>query len=547
MKLKLYINRSFFIGLCISALGFLVISIVQASTSVGQNITTTGDLTVSGQATISGNVGVGLVSPTERLDVNGNIKTTSCVKYNGWSNVSVPGTETLNSITFLDSTTGVTVGTAGKLYRTANGGSVWTAVTSNTANALHGVAFSGATGAAVGDSGTIVRSTNSGASWTALATPGDTGTSNNLLGVAFPDSSTGVAVGASGTIVRSTNSGATWGAVASGTANILYGVAFASSTTGVAVGASGTIIRTTNAGASWSEATSGITTDLNAVTFVTSSIGFAIGNAGVVLRTDNAGTSWTSVTGITGAHLAGIRFSTSTNGVIVAEDGLIFRTTNGGVTWSVVESGISLGLSDTAAADSTTFVAVGVSTTLLQSTDGGSGGATLNSGTCLDVAELYQSADSELREGMFVRGVFKNGTISAEKSKQAYDNQLLGVVSSTPAIVIEGGSVVFGSPRVNSKSKTPVALMGRVPALVNLENGPINVGDAITASSVSGIGMKATRSGKIVGFALESFNTETQKESLILVQLSLQTYSPYEEIEALKQEIITLKKLWASQ
>ena len=54
----------------------------------------------------------------------------------------------------------------------------------------------------------------------------------------------------------------------------------------------------------------------------------------------------------------------------------------------------------------------------------------------------------------------------------------------------------------------PVALAGRVPVKVSLENGPIGIGDRISASSVAGVGIKATATSTIstVGMALEPFD-----------------------------------------
>jgi len=46
-------------------------------------------------------------------------------------------------------------------------------------------------------------------------------------------------------------------------------------------------------------------------------------------------------------------------------------------------------------------------------------------------------------------------------------------------------------------------LVGRVPTKVSLENGPIRPGDLITSSSQAGVGMKATKPGRVIGVALE--------------------------------------------
>jgi hypothetical protein len=55
-----------------------------------------------------------------------------------------------------------------------------------------------------------------------------------------------------------------------------------------------------------------------------------------------------------------------------------------------------------------------------------------------------------------------------------------------------------------ASSSRLVALAGRVPVKVSLENGPIEVGDLLTsASSTPGVAMKATGPGRVIGMALE--------------------------------------------
>jgi hypothetical protein len=59
---------------------------------------------------------------------------------------------------------------------------------------------------------------------------------------------------------------------------------------------------------------------------------------------------------------------------------------------------------------------------------------------------------------------------------------------------------------MESTTTVRVAVLGRVPVIVSLENGPIHQGDRIAASSVMGVGMKATRPGSVVGVAMQSFD-----------------------------------------
>jgi hypothetical protein len=69
---------------------------------------------------------------------------------------------------------------------------------------------------------------------------------------------------------------------------------------------------------------------------------------------------------------------------------------------------------------------------------------------------------------------------------------------------INPGSPNFGSHTLLPGSY-PVALVGRVPVKVSLENGPIQAGNLLTSASKTGYAMKATRSGSVIGTALESF------------------------------------------
>jgi len=84
------------------------------------------------------------------------------------------------------------------------------------------------------------------------------------------------------------------------------------------------------------------------------------------------------------------------------------------------------------------------------------------------------------------------------RSRQAYDEMAIGIVSEHPGYRIY----------VNKPDWKPVALAGRVPVKANLENGPIAPGDLLTSSSKPGQAMKAVKSGKVIGIALEAFDSK---------------------------------------
>ena len=95
------------------------------------------------------------------------------------------------------------------------------------------------------------------------------------------------------------------------------------------------------------------------------------------------------------------------------------------------------------------------------------------------------------------------------KSNQAYSTLVAGIYSTKPGFV---GRLTPADAKT-SASEVPMAMVGRVPAKVTAENGPIQVGDLLVSSSKMGYAMKGTdRSqmlGAVIGKALGSLDSGT--------------------------------------
>ncbi|MEK7480974.1 MAG: hypothetical protein AAB604_02645, partial [Patescibacteria group bacterium] len=115
-----------------------------------------------------------------------------------------------------------------------------------------------------------------------------------------------------------------------------------------------------------------------------------------------------------------------------------------------------------------------------------------------DLAEIYMSTDSSLVPGevMVIDPLLAKGI---KRSSMPYEQSLIGVVSTNPALLIGADSAGEGYP-------TPVALAGRVPVKVTSENGPIEPGDFLTSSSIPGVAMKAIKAGAVFGQALSGYD-----------------------------------------
>ncbi len=82
--------------------------------------------------------------------------------------------------------------------------------------------------------------------------------------------------------------------------------------------------------------------------------------------------------------------------------------------------------------------------------------------------------------------------------KSEYDVAMSGVFVQSPAVLLENKDLTNGKPVVS---------LGKTEVLVSTVNGPIHIGDFITSSGIEGVGERATKSGNILGVALEDYTT----------------------------------------
>lgn len=125
-----------------------------------------------------------------------------------------------------------------------------------------------------------------------------------------------------------------------------------------------------------------------------------------------------------------------------------------------------------------------------------------------DVAEHYYiEGKDEISDGE----IMVAGAVAGEATSSAspYDRKLLGVVSWQPGLEIG----------VSNDYTLPIALNGRVLTRVNTTGGAIAIGDPITSSDIKGVGMKATKPGKIIGTALEAYSGEGETKIMVNVNI----------------------------
>jgi hypothetical protein len=96
------------------------------------------------------------------------------------------------------------------------------------------------------------------------------------------------------------------------------------------------------------------------------------------------------------------------------------------------------------------------------------------------------------------------------RSTAPYQDTLMGVISEKPGFIL-------GVDWEDPQRGVPLGLAGRVPVKVTLEGGPIRIGDMLTSAETPGHAMKATRAGRVLGLALQSFDGSQGPTGRIIV------------------------------
>jgi photosystem II stability/assembly factor-like uncharacterized protein len=243
----------------------------------------------------------------------------------------------MRGVSFATPDTGTVVASGGYILRTSDGGASWIVRVLGLGSGLelNAVHFAdGRNGWACGNNGRIEHTTDGG---TVLWTESSV-SNKQLYDLAFSSRQKGLVVGAAGVIGRTTN-GVTWSQVASGTSFDLRGVHWADTTKALAVGLHGTILRSVDGGATWQTRTIATSPDLYAVCFSSPTEAWAAGTHGTLLHSSDGGSNWTLLAPPADVEFYAIRFTSRDTGYVAGSTGALFATTNGGNTWQRYVSG----------------------------------------------------------------------------------------------------------------------------------------------------------------------------------------------------------------
>jgi hypothetical protein len=143
--------------------------------------------------------------------------------------------------------------------------------------------------------------------------------------------------------------------------------------------------------------------------------------------------------------------------------------------------------------------------------------ASFNTGSA-DVAERINT--SEWVEAGDVVEIDPDHTGFFRKSADPYSRRVAGIISTSPGVIL--GNSTDSETGDWDDNRPVLAITGRVPVKVTTENGPIQVGDLLVASSAPGVAMRgdpAAAVGCVVGKAMEPL--AEGEEGTIVAQVML--------------------------
>ncbi|MFZ1322184.1 MAG: YCF48-related protein [Ignavibacteria bacterium] len=264
----------------------------------------------------------------------------------GWFQQNSPVSTNLNSVFFINSLTGWTVGDSGIVLKTVNGGMNWTPQSSGTVNILSKVKFTSLnTGYCIGSGSLILKSTNSGMNWFQQ----NSNTTDSLISISFLNDEVGFISGLNNTLLKSTNGGINWNHNSVPGSENIYSVFFINEQTGwistEKIGGNSKdtnylkILKTTDGGNNWLTQLNNIrqTSPYYSIQFSDSMHGWVALyiipiDAIQIYRTTNGGENW-SENNLGNSGYYYFYFLDSLKGWSCGVNNRIKRSTNGGISW----------------------------------------------------------------------------------------------------------------------------------------------------------------------------------------------------------------------
>jgi len=241
----------------------------------------------------------------------------------------------INDIQFLDDNTGFAVGwnvwnNCELILKTTDGGLIWNisylgvfggSLFSDLLESVHFV--NSTTGYCAGKNGRILKTMNAGGTWSAL----NAGTSEDLYAVYFSSGNDGHAVGFE-TILNTSNGGSVW----TKDSSQIYpkSTHFLNDSLGYISGEAGLLMKTTDGGLNWVTKSTYTSNDMMRVLYTNTDTAYVAAENYIYVTVDGGNLWERQMASFTQAYFWDIMFIDSATGYCVSDEGDLLKTTNGG-------------------------------------------------------------------------------------------------------------------------------------------------------------------------------------------------------------------------
>jgi DNA-binding transcriptional MerR regulator len=507
-----------------AAAGGLAVSVISSGTDEALTLDAkgAGAVTIAGTSTGNLNLGTSSTAKTIQIGNSGSAADTILIGNSSDTAVKIAKFATANGLLYISATDG-TVAQVGAgstnqcLIGTTGSAPTWGACSGSATVNLNNVAAANAaqTGISNGDNDIVWNWAPSTASTTPFTfgfTAAPASGTNNGVKLSFTHTSNTMT---SGLLIDENGTGGTL------TNGIQITKTNGTMTTGISIGSGSQAITT-----GIDIASTGVTTDLDLqngesidndsngtitlksdsgalTTTLSSNSGTSILNSGGALTINSASTNALTLDSASAGGVINIGTSGSTTHVA------LFNNNSAPAAFTGTAGIIKLGALSTTATSGRIWISGGSTITNYTFKSAASG--------LSDYSEFMSQSPTEGSEPGDLMVMTKNGTGFVARGQRVYDSQIVGAVTTNVRGTSNNDLDYNDYDGTGSRNGNPnwanVGMVGQVYVKVSLENGPIQAGDPITTSSAKGFGMKASKSGRVVGFAEQSWTGVEKRDA----------------------------------
>lgn len=249
-----------------------------------------------------------------------------------WTQSTVFTSFKINDLLFLNQTTGFAVDSAGRVFKSINGGITWTSKLNSYSELTKIIFTDNSNGWIIGKNGRLYQTTNGGETWSRNYTISSV-SNFHFLDISFINNSTGWISCSNGKIYKTTNNGLSWQIIRTETAYNNSFLHFFDFNNGLFYKSGGTLYMTIDGGTTWSVASNLAYENIVSIKFIDMQNIVYSDNRGIIKKTMNGGLNWLKAGTVSSSNTNSISSFDKFNMWLCGNNGLLGYSENQGKNW----------------------------------------------------------------------------------------------------------------------------------------------------------------------------------------------------------------------